>query len=94
MGAPSGLLVRTLASTLDFSHCHSTKLQSGAPPCAASNLLSWLKITLLISCKHPFLSATVCEIDVFWLANGRRPHTFPPISTDDSTLRLLRVCRS
>ena len=61
MGAPSGLLVRTLASTLDFSHCHSTKLQSGAPPCAASNLLSWLKITLLISCKHPFISATLCE---------------------------------
>ncbi len=52
MGAPAGLLVLMLASSFDFSHCQRTRFQSGAPPCAARSLLSWLNITLVISCMQ------------------------------------------
>jgi hypothetical protein len=49
-GLPCRFVLLTLDATLLFSHVHSNRLQSGAPPWASSSLPSGLKLKLTYSC--------------------------------------------
>ena len=79
MGAPAVLLLLALASILDFSQDHSTRLHSGAPPCAARYLLSGLKATLTTSCAVRIATP---------VSGNHTARHGPPLSNDQLLTRL------
>ena len=51
MRVPGAPLILLVATTLAFSHSHTSRYHSGSPPCAMMVLPSALKLRLTYSCS-------------------------------------------